>query len=83
MAQRITESHHHTSKTPAAGAKQVRTAMTQDTQIETTQRPLAEVIDLESLRAHRNLVHVREWLQAQLPWQRGEAHRISERIRAA
>jgi hypothetical protein len=54
-----------------------------DTETETPQRPLAEVIDLESLRTHRNLVQVREWLQAQLPWERAEAQRISERIRAA
>ena len=57
--------------------------MTENAETETPERPLAEVIDLESLRAHRNLVQIREWLQAQLPWERAEAQRISERIRAA
>jgi hypothetical protein len=45
--------------------------------------PVAEIIAIETLREHRQLTRLQEWLQAQLPWQRADAQRIRDRIRAA
>jgi hypothetical protein len=45
--------------------------------------PSCEVVQIETLRRHRQLVQMREWLAAQVPWQRGDARRIRNRIRAA
>ncbi len=44
---------------------------------------MAQIFDIETLRRHRRLVEAREWLRAQLPWQRADARQISDRIRAA
>jgi len=42
-----------------------------------------EIISIETLRRHRQLVRMREWLVAQMPWQRDIVQKVSQRIRAA
>jgi hypothetical protein len=45
--------------------------------------PVGQIIEIETLRRYRQLTAVREWLAAQLPWQRAVSQAVSERLRAA
>jgi hypothetical protein len=42
-----------------------------------------DIVNIETLRRNRQLTYVREWLAAQLPWQRGVSQKVAKRIRAA